>query len=89
METTSLSSKGQVIIPKAIRESHHWQPGTRFIIEETADGIILRTGKPFPATRIEDGLGCAGYKGAPKTLEEIEEALAADLRKKWQKEGKR
>ena len=45
METTLLSSKGQVIIPKPIRESHHWRPGTRFIVEDTPAGILLRVKK--------------------------------------------
>lgn len=85
METTKLSSKGQIIIPKTIRESHHWQPGTEFAIEETAAGLLLKPRKPFPATRLENGIGCAGYKGPAKTLAEMEEGLAADIRKKWRK----
>ena len=88
METTKLSSKGQVIIPKVIRESHHWQAGTEFVIEETAAGITLKPRKPFPATRLENGVGCAGYKGPAKTLEEMEEGIAADIRKKWRKGNK-
>lgn len=85
METTRLSSKGQIIIPKAVRESHHWQAGTEFVIEETAAGICLRPRKLFPPTRLQDGLGCAGYHGPPKTLEEIEAALATDLRERWKR----
>lgn len=27
METTRLSSKGQIIIPKALRDIYHWQTG--------------------------------------------------------------
>jgi bifunctional DNA-binding transcriptional regulator/antitoxin component of YhaV-PrlF toxin-antitoxin module len=30
METTKLSSKGQVIIPKAMRAAHHWDAGQEF-----------------------------------------------------------
>lgn len=85
METTRLSSKGQVIIPKSVRESHHWQPGTEFEIEDTAVGIILKPRKLFPSTRLEDGVGCADYKGPAKSLKEIEEKLDADIRKNWRK----
>ncbi|PZN73131.1 MAG: hypothetical protein DM484_23225 [Candidatus Methylumidiphilus alinenensis] len=28
METTRLSSKGQVILPKSVRDAHHWSPGS-------------------------------------------------------------
>jgi AbrB family looped-hinge helix DNA binding protein len=41
METTLLSSKGQVIIPKTIRSSHHWKAGTRFVIEEVKGGVLV------------------------------------------------
>ena len=88
METTRLSSKGQIIIPKSLRDSHHWRPGTEFIIEDTATGIILRPRGLFPATKLEDGIGCTGYNGPPKTVEEMEEGMLADLRKKWQEDRK-
>jgi AbrB family looped-hinge helix DNA binding protein len=85
METTTLSSKGQIIIPKSIRESHHWQPGTEFAVEDTGMEIILRLRKPFPTTRLEDGLGCAGYEGPAKSVEEMEEGISEELRRQWQR----
>jgi hypothetical protein len=30
--TIRLSTKGQVILPKSIRQRRHWDPGTRFIV---------------------------------------------------------
>ncbi len=42
METTRLSTKGQVILPKSVRTSRAWMPGTRFAVEETAEGVLLR-----------------------------------------------
>lgn len=88
METTRLSSKGQVIIPKSVRESHHWQPGTEFIIEETPGGIILKPRKIFPPTSLRQGIGCTGYSGPPKTVEEMNEGISADLIKIWRGEQK-
>lgn len=89
METTTLSSKGQIIIPKPIRESHHWQPGTEFEVEDTGTEIILRLRKPFPTTRLEDGLGCAGYEGPVKSIEEMEEGITEELRKQWRHRGRK
>jgi AbrB family looped-hinge helix DNA binding protein len=63
MKTTRLSSKGQVMLPKSLRESHHWVPGTEFVVEDTPDGVLLRPAKSFRPTRLEDVIGCAGYKG--------------------------
>jgi len=55
METTRLSSKGQVILPKSIRDAHRWQPGTEFVVEETTEGILLRPAKTFPAASVMRG----------------------------------
>ena len=32
METTRLSTKGQIVLPKAMRVSRAWGPGTEFTI---------------------------------------------------------
>jgi len=29
-----MSSKGQVIVPKAVRDARNWFPGTEFLVEE-------------------------------------------------------
>jgi len=39
--TTTVSTKGQVILPKAIREQRHWDSGTRLLVENTQDGVLL------------------------------------------------
>ena len=85
METTLLSSKGQIIIPKPIRESHHWQPGTRFIVEDTPSGILLKPMTEFTPTELKDGLGCAGYHGPAKSVEEMNRGVDDELRRQWQK----
>ncbi|MBW2690424.1 MAG: AbrB/MazE/SpoVT family DNA-binding domain-containing protein [Deltaproteobacteria bacterium] len=86
METTLLSSKGQVIIPKTIRSSHHWRPGTRFVVEEVQGGVLLKPISCFPVTDLKSGLGCVGYKGAAKSLEEMQTAMDAEVAQTWRKE---
>lgn len=76
METTKLSSKGQIILPKSVRESHHWSAGMEFVIEDTPDGVMLRPAKSFSPTRLLDVVGCTGYAGPAKTLEDMEAAIA-------------
>ncbi|MCG3197276.1 MAG: hypothetical protein GHCLOJNM_01761 [bacterium] len=75
METTRLSSKGQIIIPKAIRVSHGWGPGVEFLVEEHSGGVLLRPTQPFPATTLREVIGCTGYTGARKSLAEMEGAI--------------
>ncbi len=81
METTKLSSKGQVIIPKSVREAHRWAAGTEFTIEDTPQGVLLKPKRLFPETRLEEGLGCTGYQGPPLSLDDIDRLLAEDLRR--------
>jgi AbrB family looped-hinge helix DNA binding protein len=80
METTRLSSKGQVILPKAVRASHNWTPGVEFAVEDTPEGVLLRPLKPFPATTLEDVLGCAGYGGPARSVEEMDQGIAAAIK---------
>ena len=51
MMHTTLSSKGQVIIPKAMRENQHWGAGTVFIITDSPEGLHLRAQPLFAPTQ--------------------------------------
>ena len=85
METTLLSSKGQIIIPKPIRESHHWQPGTRFTVQDTPAGNLLKPLNEFPATDLRSGLGCTDYRGPAKSIEEMRQGVDEEMRRRWRK----
>ena len=67
METTRLSTKGQIILPKGIRDSRAWGPGTEFTVEETGEGILLRPAARFSNTNLEEGAGCLRSKRKSKT----------------------
>ena len=87
MDTLRLSTKGQIVIPKEIRSRHQWTPGTELVLEDHGDVLVLRAAKPFPPTRVEDGLGCTGYRGPTRNLEEMDATVAATLRRDWNKSG--
>ena len=80
--TTTLSTKGQVILPKAIRQRRHWEPGTRFVVEDTPDGVLLKAAPVFAPTRPEDVAGMLAYRGPPKTLEEMDAAITAEVKRR-------
>jgi len=42
IEVTSLSSKGQVVIPQKIRETMKLKPGKKFVVIHKDDTIILK-----------------------------------------------
>jgi AbrB family looped-hinge helix DNA binding protein len=77
MTKTRLSTKGQLIIPKVIRERHGWRVGTELAIEDTGDAVVIRPLGSVKATNVRDVLGCLRYRGRPKSLAEMEKAIAA------------
>lgn len=79
---TVVSTKGQVILPKAIRERRDWPAGTRLVVEETADGVSLRAMDPFVLTKPEDVFGMLLYRGQPKTLRDMDAAIAQEVRRR-------
>ena len=80
METTKLSSKGQVVLPKSVRDARSWEPGTEFAVEEVSEGILLRPLRPFPPTSIDQVFGCLKYTGRAKTFRQMEKAIARGVR---------
>ena len=48
MEKTRLSSKGQLVLPKALRDARNWGEGTEFVVESVADGVLLRPAPDGP-----------------------------------------
>jgi len=81
--TTIVSTKGQVILPKAIRDGKGWRPGQQLVVEETRDGVLLRPASPFPPTRVEDVFGSLDAKGKHLTDEDIEKALRAAAKRRY------
>jgi AbrB family looped-hinge helix DNA binding protein len=84
MAKTRLSSKGQVIIPKAVRDRHGWQPGAELEVDDLGDAVVLRPAKPFRPTTFEEVRGCLKYDGPPLTIEEMDEAVAREARRMWE-----
>jgi len=80
--TTIVSTKGQVILPATIRHARDWRPGTRLVVEDTPDGVLLRAAPLFPAARPEDVFACLPHDGPPLTLEEMDAAVAAEARRR-------
>ena len=83
METTKLSSKGQVIIPKSFRTSHQWETGLELLAIDMGDGILLKPKVPFKESHLDDVAACLAYQGSPKTQKDIEDAFKKGLKEKW------
>jgi AbrB family looped-hinge helix DNA binding protein len=58
IETTRLSSKGQIVLPGSIRNARRWEAGTEFQVRETPEGVLLKPLTGQAESRIEDVAGC-------------------------------
>ena len=81
-QPTRLSTKGQLIIPKEIRERHGWIAGTELLVEDRGDLVVLRRAQDVPATTLEELAGCLGYKGPVRSLEDMQAAIARGARER-------
>lgn len=84
---TRISSKGQVVIPKAYRQKLGWEPGTELVVEEEAGQVLL---KPEPMIRktksIQEVAGMLHRPGQTAiTLDEMDQAIAKATKEKWSK----
>jgi AbrB family looped-hinge helix DNA binding protein len=70
---SAITSKGQVTIPKVIREYLHVKPGDRVKFFMHPDGTVVLLPK-VPVTALR---GILRWRGRPATLEEMDEAIAA------------
>lgn len=80
--TTTISTKGQVILPAAIRRSRKWDAGTRLTVEETPEGVLLKPAPAFPPTTPEQIFGCLHHQGKPKTLQDMQDGIATEVRRR-------
>lgn len=85
---TRITSKGQVVIPKPVREQLHWPAGTRLAIEIIDEGTV-RLGLLDFADPIENLYGC--LKLAPRDpLADLEAEHRAEIEadEPWQDRGR-
>lgn len=84
MARTRMSSKGQIVLPKEVRERQGWNAGTELEVESQGNVVVLRPARPFPRRTVDEVRGCAGYKGPRKSLKDMEEGIARGIREMWQ-----
>ncbi len=81
--STTVSTKGQVILPKPIRDQLGWKSGTHLTVEQTADGVLLKPlATTFAPTRPEDVFACLPVTGAPKSIEDMHAGILAEARRR-------
>lgn len=87
--TITLSSKGQIVIPKEIRDQLHWGAGTQLTLMPGTSGVTLKAVSKKTGRRLEDLIGMLKHAGPPLSTEELcapvddaEDGAASELRSK-------
>ena len=85
MPRTRISSKGQVVLPKEVRDRHGWPAGTELEVESAGDVVVLRLRQAFPRTTLDEVIGCIPYAGPPVAIEAMGTAVEEAARAMWRK----
>lgn len=72
MTTITMSSKGQVTLPAAMREKFRLSAGTKLIVTENPNGEIILKVKSSDVSRLR---GIIGYRGPPVSIEDMNAAI--------------
>ncbi len=80
--TATVSTKGQVVLPKAVRRILGWEAGTRLVVEEAEGGVLLKAARAFAETRPEDVFGCLAGEGPARSVEEMKAGVLAEAKRR-------
>lgn len=75
---TTLSTKGQLVLPKAMRDHLGWDVGARLVVEEVDGTVTLRRAPLFPQTDIDEVFGMLKSPVGPLSLEEMDAGVAEE-----------
>lgn len=78
IETTTLSSKGQVVLPQDVRERLGLKEGSKFLVMAEEDTVILKAIKPIPREKFDSMLKATreAVKKAGITPDDLDKAIA-------------
>jgi AbrB family looped-hinge helix DNA binding protein len=85
--TMTLSSKGQVVIPKEIRDEMHWVAGTKIALVSGASGVMLKEVTVKTGRKFEDLIGMLKQEGPPVPTDVL--CMPVDNSEDWDASEKR
>ena len=84
MARTRISSKGQVVLPKEVRDRQGWSAGTELEVEAQGNIVVLRPLRPIPRTTLAEIVGCIPYDGPSVSVEQMDAAVEEAAREMWE-----
>ena len=77
---TRISSKGQVVLPKRLRDELKWGSGMTLEVVREGDAVMLRPKKKSgQAVTLDDLVGCLKYDGPPVSIEDMDKAIDEEI----------
>lgn len=88
-----LSSKGQIVVPKSVRDAHGWKEGMEFEFVESGTGVTIQPVQEydprFPPVTAEEFLARRiRHKAPPVSLEEMERAVLEEAARRWDEKNR-
>ena len=83
MAQTKISSRGQIVLPKAIRDKRRWKAGMRLSVEERPEGVLLKPVEKKKKLTVADLRGIVKYDGPPRSVEEMNAAIDEEFRRRY------
>jgi len=80
--TTVISTKGQVILPKLIREQRNWGAGTKLIVEDTPDGVLLKSVPIYAPTTMDAVFGSLPPTGPALSIEDMNTVIDQEAKRR-------
>ncbi len=85
----NVSSKGQIVIPKAIRESKGFVAGAKVEFVDHPEGVLLKQPKRTARYTLQDlARVLPRYDGPPVTDEMMRERMEEAMRERWARKEK-
>ena len=78
---TAISTKGQIVIPKRLRDQWGLVTGSRVTISSTPAGIQITPVAARNAKAVLKGLGLSGYKGKTIAIEDMDPLTALNVKR--------
>jgi len=84
---STVSTKGQIVIPKDVRDRHGLKPGSVVEVEDHGHVIVLRPQRAATLYTIADLLALPHhYQGPALSTEDMDRAVHQAMRAGWSKE---
>jgi len=78
METTVVTTDGQIVLPQVVRDALNWTPGTRLSMQLAHGGLLLREVPVFAPTSVKALFGSMQYAGSALSIEDMRTAVEQD-----------